>query len=180
MLNTSSSTKPSGSVDPIKIGRGLFPPPVSEFGPLFDAHGMEVRGKKFCLDFKRYHQLEFDGRLVWVVARADVPYGERSTRLHVPVGYACSWWYRDMHFDERCAADDLWYVCPEYRGRGIGRRLKEETHEILEKSGVVRIGENIRYRADALGGVPSALMDELGFEPWGTRWIKKFPGGSGN
>jgi GNAT superfamily N-acetyltransferase len=165
MLNTSSLTKRLGSVEPIRIGRELFPPPVSDVAPLLEAHAMEVRGKRFRLDYARYTQMELEGRLVWIVARAK---GD-------PVGYACSWWYRDLHFDERCAADDLWYVCPEYRRRGIGRRLKEAAHEILENCGVVRIGDNIRH-----GGVSLSLMGELGFEHWGTRWIRTFPGGSGN
>jgi GNAT superfamily N-acetyltransferase len=166
MLNISSLTKPSGSVEPIIVCPEIFPPPVSDFAPLFEAHAMEVRGKPFRLDYKRYHELEFEGRLVWVAARS---------MKRGPVGYACSWWYRDMHFDERCAAEDLWYVCPEYRRRGIGRRLKETAHEILEKCGVTRIGDNIRH-----GGVSADQMAELGFEPWGTRWTKTFPGGSGN
>jgi GNAT superfamily N-acetyltransferase len=172
MLNTSYWTKHSGSVDPIKIGREIFPPPVSDFAPLFEAHGIEVRGQPFQLDFKRYNQLEFEGRLVWVVARHRdmIPWRDR-----IPVGYSCHYWYRDLHFDERCATDDLWYVSKEYRGRGIGRRLKEMGHEILEKAGVTRIGDNIRD-----GAVSADQMAELGFEPWGTRWIRTFPGGSGN
>jgi GNAT superfamily N-acetyltransferase len=174
MLNISSLTRRLGPADPIGIGREIFPPPVSEFGPLFEAHGMEVRGKPFRLDFKQYHKIEFDGRLVWVVARVRNKYDPQGY-VHRAVGYSCSWWYRDMHFGERCAADDLWYVLPEYRGRGIGQRLKEAAHEILEDAGVVRIGDNVRS-----DGVTDHLMHELGFEYWGQRWIKTIPGGSGN
>jgi GNAT superfamily N-acetyltransferase len=174
MLNISSLTKHLGPADPIRIGREIFPPPVSEFGSLFEAHGMEVRGKPFRLDFKQYHKIEFDGRLVWVVAR-DRRHYDPLEAPNRAVGYSCSWWYRDMHFDERCAADDLWYVSPEYRDRGIGQRLKQAAHEILEKAGVVRIGDNIRH-----GGVHDDLMAGFNFVSWGTRWVKTFPGSSGN
>lgn len=172
MLNISSLTARLGSGDPIKIGREIFPPPHSDFTELFDEHGKEVRGKPFRLDFKRYAELEFQGRLVWIVAR------ERTYRL--PVGYACSYWYRDLHFDERCAADDLWYVLPQYRRQGAGRRLKEAAHAELEKAGVTRIGDNIRENADGEDGGLWRLMEDMGFECWGRRWIKTFPGGSGS
>jgi GNAT superfamily N-acetyltransferase len=176
MLNTSSLTKPLGSVEPIRIGREIFPPPVATaFRSLFEAHGMEVRGEPFSLNYKQYHQLEFEGRLVWIVARVGSGVDVGMPIGYMPIGYSCSWWYRDMHFDERCAAEDLWYVCPEYRRRGIGRRLKEAGHEILEKAGVTRIGDNIRD-----GGVTTDQMAELGFEPWGTRWLKIIPSSSGN
>ena len=137
----------------------VFPGPGSDFADLFRDDEREVRGKPFALDFKRYHAIEFDKRLVWIVAR--VP----ETRK--PIGYACSLWYRDMHFDERVAADDLWYVAPEFRGRGIGKTVKVMCHEELAKAGVVRIYDNIR----AAYNHPN-LMHDLGFVNWGYRWVK--------
>jgi len=167
MPNTSSLTRPSTLPDKISFHRETFPPPASDFEQLFEAHGMEVRSRPFKLDFNRYADLDRAGRLVWMVARhSDAPMR--------PVGYSCHFWYRDLHFDERCAADDLWYVLPDFRRRGIGRQLKEMGHAVLHKAGVTRIGDNIRM------GVGSQLLHKLGFEPWGIRWIKTYPAGSGN
>ena len=130
------------------------------FGPLFRDHGMEVRGKPFDLDYRRYYSIEAEGRLVWIVASA---VGSRLT----PIGYACSFWYRDLHFDERIAADDLWYVAPAFRGKGVGKKVKLMCHAELKKQGVLTVGDNIRGAYDH----PN-LMKDLGFERWGTRWKK--------
>ena len=129
----------------------------TEFAELFKVHGLEVRGKPFDLDFRRYHIIEFEGRLVWIVAR------ENS----VPIGYACSFWYRDLHFDERVAADDLWFVDPAFRGNGVGKKVKLMCHAELKKQGVVKIYDTIRESYNH-----PCLMSDLGFEVWGHRWQK--------
>ena len=132
------------------------------FGPLFHGHGMEVRGKPFELDYKRYYQIEAEGRLVWIVA-STVDHGPRLT----PIGYACSFWYRDLHFDERVAADDLWFVRKDFRGSGVGKTVKLMCHAELKKQGVVRIYDAIRSDYNH-----PTLMQELEFEVWGRRWVK--------
>ena len=132
------------------------------FGPLFEAHGIEVRGKPFDLDYRRYYSIEAEGRLVWIVASA-VGDGARLT----PIGYACSFWYRDMHFNERVAADDLWYVAPAHRERGVGKVVKLMCHAELKKQGVVLIYDAIRTDHNH-----PTLMQELEFEVWGRRWVK--------
>ena len=129
----------------------------TEFAELFKVHGLEVRGKPFDLDFRRYHIIEFEGRLVWIVAR------ENS----VPIGYACSFWYRDLHFNERVAADDLWFVHKDFRGKGVGESLKERCHVELKKQGVVKIYDTIRESYNH-----PVLMSDLGFRLWGHRWQK--------
>jgi hypothetical protein len=136
---------------------GSGPNTGTEFSELFQAHGIEVRGKPFDLDFRRYHQIETEGRLVWIVARSG----------GVPIGYACSFWYRDLHFDERVAADDLWFVHKDYRCKGIGESLKERCHADLKSQGVVKIYDTIRAAYNHPG-----LMSDLGFEFWGHRWRK--------
>lgn len=127
------------------------------FGPLFHDHGMEVRGKPFDLDYRRYCSIEAEGRLVWIVAR------ERNE----PIGYACSFWYRDLHFNERVAADDLWFVRKDYREAGIGKTLKVMCHDDLKKQGVVRVYDAIRS-----GYTHPSLMNDIRFRAWGTRWAK--------
>jgi hypothetical protein len=136
----------------------IFPLPKTNFDPLFHDHGMEVRGKPFDLDFRRYQIIEFEKRLVWIVARS---------KTNHPIGYACSFWYRDLHFNERVAADDLWFVYKDFRGKGVGGSLKERCHSELKKQGVVKIYDTIRAAYNHPG-----LMSDLGFELWGYRWLK--------
>lgn len=160
--NIFSSTKRLDLADGtfVTFGPEIFPAPRSyEFGPLFAMHANEVRGQPFKLDYKRFEELERKGRLVWIVARD----------ANQPIGYACAFWYRDLHFDERVGAEDLWFVLPIFRGRGIGRRLKVIEHEWLKANGCVRVYDNIRNAYDH-----PKLMAELGYEPWGTRWTKTF------
>src|ERR1700719_4635637 len=119
----------------LKYSQELFPRRGSDFDPLFVLHGKEVRGRPFELDFDRYKQIGTEGRLVWMVAR--------STETNKPAGYACSFWYRDLHFNERVAADDLWFVHPWHRNAGIGKTLKLMCHAELKKQGVVLIYDAI-------------------------------------
>jgi len=146
-------------LETVTYGKELFPLRDSEFNNLFDDHGQEVRGKPFALDFDRYRQIESEGRLVWIVAR--------SIDTGAPKGYACSFWYRDLHFNERVAADDLWFVRKDYRGSGVGKTVKLMCHAELKNQGVVTIYDTIRAAYNHHG-----LMSYLGFEPWGTRWKK--------
>src|SRR5712671_2729861 len=118
------SPKADPDLEFVTYGKELFPLPKSEFKTLFHDHGMEVRGKPFDLDFKRYQIIELEKRLVWIVARS------KTTQ---PIGYACSFWYRDLHFDERVATDDLWFVRKDFRDRGVGEKLKIMCHDELKK-----------------------------------------------
>src|SRR5712692_9604505 len=74
-------------LETVRYAREEFPRVVNRdsFGPLFRDHGMEVRGKPFDLDYRRYYSIEAEGRLVWIVA-SHVGTGTRLT----PIGYACS------------------------------------------------------------------------------------------
>jgi len=73
-----------------------------------------------------------------------------------------------LHFDERVAADDLWFVRKDYRGSGVGKTVKLMCHTELKKQGVVTIYDTIR----AVGFRHGTLMKELDFEPYGIRWKK--------
>ena len=145
----------------LSYGKEIFPIKENkEFSPLFHDHGNEVRGQPFKLNYGRYRQIENDGRLIWIVARS---------AIGAPVGYACSFWYQDLHFDERVAADDLWYVAPACRGDGVGRTIKLMCHAELKKQGVVRVYDIIR----ASGFSHGTLMRDIGFDPWGIKWKKE-------
>jgi hypothetical protein len=143
----------------IRFAREVFPGVISSFNRLFFQHGLEVRGRPFELDFKRYHQLEFEKRLIWIVAR--------WAKSNAPLGYSCHYWYRDLHYNERVGADDLWFVDRRVRGMGIGADLKWIGHDELCKAGAIKTSDNIRGTFHH-----GTLMRDLGFEPWGIRWQK--------
>jgi hypothetical protein len=146
----------------VVYGRENFP---SEYGPqgavwttLFNAHGQEVRGRNMKIFWNRYYAIERDRRLVWIVARDE----ETAT----PIGYSCHWWYIDMHFGDKVATDDLWYVIPAARKLGIGRRLKEIGLACLVEAGVQRTYDMIRTDG------PWQAMKNLGYYESGIRWSK--------
>jgi len=134
------------------------PDKAEEFRSLWDAHGIEVKGKPLCLSFSGYARIEDDGRLIWIVARDE----------GVPVGYSCHWWYQSLHFDQRVGHDDLWFVAPSHRGRGIGRNVKKIGHAELRMAGAVETEDMIRISYEH-----PRLMSGLGFEVRGTWWMKK-------
>lgn len=137
-----------------------FPDSVeSEFKSLFDAHGMEARGRKFELNFNRYAVLQAEDRLVWAVAR-----NERSE----PVGYSGHYWFYDMHFGDKVAADDLWYVEPNYRRLGIGFAVRRLGLSALRVKGVTRTYDLLRAEMPA-----QDFMATLGYSFWGIRWVKE-------
>lgn len=161
-------TRRSGSLDQsVTIRRELFPPPNSDFEPLWDLHGVEVRGKPFKLDTRRYVELEKVGRLSFIVAR--------EPHFDMPIGYSCGHVYRDMNFDEVVAHDGLWFVQPDWRGRGIGRVLKEKNLAVLKSLGATRVYELVRNAYNH-----PKLMADLGYEIWGTRWTKNLTASRGS
>jgi hypothetical protein len=152
--------KPAPDLETVRYGQETFPRTEREkleFDKLFSHHALEVRGKLFDLDYDRYYDIQARRRLVWIVAR--------SIETNAPIGYACSFWYRDLHFNERVAADDLWFVRRDYRRSGVGKTLKEMCHEELKKQGVVHVYDTIRSDYDH-----RKLMQDLEFERWGNRW----------
>ena len=150
----------------LEISRERFPlgTQAAEFDELFERHGQEVRGKPLKVASYRYLTIEAEGRLVWIVARND----------NQPIGYSAHYWYQDLNFaDERVATDTLWFVLPEYRGMGIGRQMKEMGHATLKGLGALRTYDFIRGSYDHLN-----LMRDIGFKPWGTRWVKDLTDGN--
>jgi len=140
----------------ITIGREKLPT-KPDFWPLWDAHGVEVRGRPLQLDYQRYAKIEAEGRLICIVARD----GDR------PVGYSWHYWYKSLHFDEREGHDDLWYVDKAYRGQGIGQRLRMMGVAALKDAGAVSTSDFIRN-----AGTHPALMTQLGYTAHGIWWKK--------
>ena len=101
---------------------------------IFNLHGDEVRGRAMVIDWQRYRTMELSDRLVWIVARYA---GE-------VVAYSGHYWYFDLHFGDKIGADDLWYVKPDFRHRGIGRRVREIGLHELKAMGVTATYDLIR------------------------------------
>lgn len=137
------------------INREQFPT-GSEFEPLWEKHGIEVVGKPMDLNIAEYQRIEDQNRLIWIVARVD---GH-------PVGYSGHVIYYDRHFkSDKIAADDIWYVKPEFRKKGLGKALKRVGLSSLKEEGVTRTYDLIRHTKH------SHTMESLGYTRWGTRWL---------
>lgn len=142
----------------ISASREEFPygAEIKKFEPLFEQHGIEVAGKPLSLNYDQYRRMEREGRLIWVVARNDGS----------PIGYSCHFWYRSLHFEERIAADDIWFVLHDYRCFGIGAQLKKIGLFHLKEAKVTKTFDLIRREEH------SKLMAELEYAKWGTRWVR--------
>lgn len=126
---------------------------------LFNAHGMELRGVPAKLDVSRYLQIQKEGRLVYITARDE---------KGIIQGYSNHYWHRHLHFPIRVAQDDAWYVMPALRNQGIGKRLREKALEELKKDGVQYVYGRLKVKHPH-----DNSMQELGYEPWETVWLKK-------
>lgn len=152
MPSTPQLTLPSAS-----LSREDWPKDTAEFDDMFVRHGIEVRGKPFDIDWERIAQMQRQGRLVWIVARSD---------FGLPIGYQLSFWYRNLHWNEIEATDDMWFVVMSARRNGVGAALKALAHNELKRHGAVRVYDNVRHTEQ------SRLMGQCGFDVWGTRWVK--------
>lgn len=134
--------------------------PVSEFQPLFDAEGVEIRGEPMLINWRRYSDIHQSGRLVFITAR------DRYTNK--PVGYCCGYLFVDLHWNETIACDDIWYVDPDWRQNGIGSLLKKLMHDTLKGLGATKVYELTRQEFQH-----DAIMIGSGYKVWGVRWVKK-------
>lgn len=142
----------------LAINKEEFPVTASEiveFQPMWRSHGIEVAGKPMELNIVEYEKIQDQDRLIWIVARID---GH-------PIGYSGHVIYYDRHFrHDKIAADDIWYVKPEFRGKNIGFALKKVGLQYCKEAGVTRTYDLIRRTEH------SHTMESLGYTQWGTRW----------
>lgn len=141
----------------ISIAKESFPREESEWQPLFDAEGIEICGKPMKLDLDRYVSIEMFNRLVFIAARI---YRE-------PIGYCTGYVFSDLHWGDRVAVDDIWYVKPEHRKQGIGSAMKRIMHDHLKAIGATKVYDLIRDNRHPF------LMAEYGYTVWGIRWVKE-------
>lgn len=127
------------------------------FKTLNDAHGMELRNMPADLNITVYMNLQKEGRLILITAKDGDNY----------IGYSSHFWHRHLHFNLRIGQDDAWYVIPEYRNQGIGRKLRELAIEEMKKDNV-----DFAYGRLKVAHPHDSSMEDLGYSPWEQVFIK--------
>lgn len=120
---------------------------------MFNAHAKELRGMETKLNIAGYQKLSDEGRLLVI--------GARRKDNGAPVGYAIYTWYDEPHYGLRVAVDDAWFVFPQYRQRGIGRKLQEIALAELKKAGI-----KIALSRTKVDQSHHEVMEQLGYRPY--------------
>lgn len=145
--------------DEIAYGREKFDPAAAEWRiilAMLNAHARELRGMETRLNIGMYSKLQEEGRLLII--------GARRKDNGAPVGYSSHIWYDDLHFGLRIALDDAWFVYPNYRKRGIGKKLREVALAELRKIGCHYA--TARLKLDDYGQLNVRPLTELGYHPY--------------
>jgi|SRR5215471_9292373 len=136
---------------------------IEPYLPMLNAHALELRGRHTKLNIAAYKKLQEQGRLVII--------GARRKDNGAPVGYSIHLWHDDLHYGVRVAEDEAWFVFPQYRRKGIGRRLRETALAELE-----RLGVRIALARTKVGAPHDNLMPELGYRPYEMVYRKDLGG----
>jgi len=126
---------------------------IAPYLAMLDQHALELRGRTTRLNIARYKELQAQGKLIII--------GARRRDNGAPVGYSIHLWYDELHYGLRVAEDEAWFVFPQYRRRGIGRRLREVALAELKKCGV-----QIALARTKIGAPHDDLMPQLGYSPY--------------
>lgn len=137
----------------ISIEREQLQDFYAESLPLLQAHWAEVANyqaeRPLEPDLGKYAELEKLARLFCIIARS-------NGKL---VGYSV--WITDTHLHYKSsvmAANDVIYVVPEYRQRGLGIRLIKESERLLFAAGVENILFHVKAKKDW-----SAILQRMGY-----------------
>jgi GNAT superfamily N-acetyltransferase len=121
---------------------------------LVPAHHQEVNEFGECaldINWPAYRRADQQGRYVLITARSG---GDL-------IGWVGYFVYEHLRHRGSCMArEDWYYVRPEQRGQGIGRRLFELAEQTLQKRGVKRIIMSCKVRHDH-----TDLIESLGYQP---------------
>jgi GNAT superfamily N-acetyltransferase len=128
---------------------------IVEFDALLKPHMAEINvserlGFKFKPDYNKYVKLQELGILVVVTCR-------HHKRL---IGYTVFGISPNIRYgDCNLAKEDLYYIVPEYRGKGIGKKLFIETEKVLKDKGANQIIFTTKTYSDN-----SHIFEKLGYE----------------
>ena len=135
-----------------------------KFKELQSAHYSEVAGFRGALDrlnpdWNKYLSLQKIGRLHLIKARA------WNGAL---VGYSAHMVYHHLHYKHvMVAEDDVFYLTPTMRGRGIGQKMREFAVDTLKARGVKLILARVKPH------IPQPHLEKLGYSVMETVWAKE-------
>jgi GNAT superfamily N-acetyltransferase len=134
-----------------------------EIHDAFADHWTEIADHKDILkldpDIKRYFYLLEHKKIVVVSARE----GEKL------VGYIIIFVSPHMHYQTVLfALEDIHYVLPEYRGRGIFKEILRTAEQVLTGMGVKFSTLRTKFKSDH-----GALFEELGYVPIEAIYMKR-------
>ena len=137
---------------------------IGEFSELLEPHMAEINmsqklGFEFNPDYKRYVKLDEAGVFVAVTCRDDgklIGYCVFSIFPHIR--------YQACKF----AKEDLYYIKPEYRGRGLGKTLFIVTEEALKDAGVNQVVFSTKTYQDY-----SPVFESLGYQFFEKNFTKR-------
>jgi len=134
-----------------------------KFKQLQSAHYSEVAGFRAALDrlnpdWDKYVALEKNGRLHLVKARA------YNGTL---VGYSAHLVHTHLHYAHVLVAeDDVFYVTPTMRGRGLGKKMREFAIATLKERGVKLVLARVKPH------IPQPHLEKLGYTVMETVYAK--------
>ena len=128
---------------------------ILEFDKLLKPHMAEINvtqrlGFEFKTDYDKYVRMQDAGALTVVTCRDNeklIGYCVMSVMQHI------------RYMSCKLAKEDLYYIVPEYRGKGLGKQLFIETEKVLKEQGVNQIIFTTKTYSDN-----SHIFEKLGYE----------------
>jgi GNAT superfamily N-acetyltransferase len=128
---------------------------ILEFDELLKPHMAEINvterlGFEFKPDYIKYVRLQDAGVFTVVTCRNDkklIGYCVMAVMPHI------------RYTSCKLAKEDLYYIVPEYRGKGLGKQLFIETEKVLKQQGVNQIIFTTKTYSDN-----SHIFKKLGYE----------------
>lgn len=137
---------------------------LPEFKELLEPHMAEINvsqrlGFEFKPDYPRYIKLQEVGAFIVIACRDD-------EKL---IGYCVMGISPHIRYQTcKIAKEDLYYIIPEYRGKGLGKQLFIETEKILKQHGVNQIIFTTKTYSDN-----SHIFTKLGYEFFEKAFTKR-------
>lgn len=137
---------------------------IGEFSELLEPHMNEINvsqrlGFSFKPDYAKYIKMQEAGVFVVVTCRDD-------KKL---IGYTVFGISPHIRYEKcKIAKEDLYYIKPEYRGRGLGKTLFVVTEEVLKDVGVNQVIFTTKVYSDN-----SHIFEKLGYQFYEKAFTKR-------
>lgn len=133
-----------------------------ELSPLWEAHWNETEShrieEEYNPNIEEYINLNRLGLFFQFVVRDD----------GVAIGHAGIHCYRSLQSQALIAAEDSYYILPEYRGMGLGRKLISYVEKFMAWKGakmLIMVAKN--------GNHGHKLLDKMGYNDIGRQYFKR-------